>query len=140
MDVLVSLTAPPGALAAVASDATGSNHGPGAIMITPAPNVPVIILDEPHDAVFATEQTAFTWHESQQGIATFFLFQLTDEDGKLMFSAQTTKTLFAITAADLDILAVKATKRVLWSVHGIANKTEVVEMSEQRPVFLTAHR
>ena len=137
VDVIVSLTATPGVVTALASNGFASNRGPGGMMITTAPAGPIIILDDPHDPIAAAEQTSFSWHESQPGLASFFLFQLTEEDGTLMFSAQTTKTSFALTAADLDVMAIgKAAKAARWRVQGIANKTEIVEGSEERPVFL----
>jgi hypothetical protein len=137
VDVIVSLTATPGAVAAFASNGAASNRGPGGMLITTAPAGPIIILDDPHDPIAAAEQTSFSWHESLSGLASFFLFQLIEEDGTLMFSAQTTKTSFALTGADLDVMAIGRTaKAARWRVRGIANKTEIVEGSEERPVFL----
>ena len=139
VDVMVSLTAVPGSAIAVATSPAGSNRGPGGVMISIASNAPAIVLDEPHDMIVATEQTPFTWHESQPGVASFFLFQLSDEDGKLLFSAQTTKNTFAITGADLQIMSIgKDPRSVRWSVRGIANKVETVEASEERAIFLAA--
>ena len=138
VDVIVSLTAVPGVAAAFATNGNASNRGPGGLMITTAATSPIIILDDPHDPIIATEQTSFSWHESQPGVATLFLFQLIEEDGTLMFSAQTTKTSFALTGADLEVMSIgKAPKGARWRVRGIANKTEIAEESEERPVFLT---
>jgi hypothetical protein len=140
-DVIVSLTAAPGALAAVATNASGSNRGPGGVMIAPAPTVPAIILDEPHDPIVATEHTSFSWHESLPGTAAFFVFRLTDEDGTLLFSAQVNKATFTLSRADLDIMSSgKMPKHARWSVRGIANKTETVEWSEERPLSIATNR
>ena len=136
VDVLVSLTATPGAVAVVATSPAGSNSGPGALMITNAPAGPIIVLDSPFEGVTLGEMT-FRWHESQPRTASFFVFELIDESDSVIFAAQTPKTSFAMVGPDIDLLPpANASKPARWRVHGIANKTEVIEISEDRSIVI----
>jgi len=136
VDVLVSLTATPGAVAVVATSPAGSNSGPGAVLITIAPTGPIVVLDSPFEGVALGEMT-FKWHESQPRTASFFVFELLDESNTVIFAAQTPKTLFVMVDPDIDLLpSASASRPARWRVHGIANKTEVVETSEERGIVI----
>ena len=137
VDVLVSLTAARGPVAAVASTASASNSGPGAILLGPAPTGPTIIPDAPFDGVTLAGQLAFSWHESQPGAASFFVFEILDDTGSVLFAAQTPKTSFPMVRPDIDLLPRgRIRKAARWRVHGIGNKTEVIETSEERAIVL----
>ncbi|HJT18783.1 MAG TPA: hypothetical protein VJ853_15405, partial [Thermoanaerobaculia bacterium] len=136
VDVLVSLAAAQGPVAAVASSPAGSNNGPGAVMIGGAPTGPIIVLDSPIEGAKLAEMT-FRWHESQPRTASFFVFELIDESDAVIFAAQTPKSSFVMVGPDIDLLpAAAAAKSARWRVHGIARKTEVVETSEERTIVL----
>src|SRR5205823_14118736 len=108
--------------------------GPGGVLISgptkpsaPIPKPPIavvpikykqpkgnIILDAPCDPdqmkgdckqpVGLDDETGFLWHESNPGLAKFFVFEIVDGDGKVLFSAQTTKKYFHLSAANLASL------------------------------------
>ncbi|HEY0788642.1 MAG TPA: hypothetical protein VGE86_08350, partial [Thermoanaerobaculia bacterium] len=74
-----------------------------------------IILDAPcdPDALFSkqceqpvtlNDSTLFVWHELNPGIAKFFVFEIVDGDGKVVFSAQTNKKYYRLSAANLASL------------------------------------
>jgi hypothetical protein len=73
-----------------------------------------IILDAPCDPdqlkgdckqpVGLDDETSFVWHESNPGLAKFFIFEIVDGDGKVLFSAQTSKKYFHLSAANLASL------------------------------------
>jgi hypothetical protein len=134
----VAPAATKGTHAAVASDSTGSNVGPGGVLIsssiekqgppsTPQVATPVIpkakfhqpkgqiILDTPCDPDIGSssqckqapgldQATPFSWHEKNPNIAKFFVFEIVDDDAKVLFTAQTTKTYFHLSAANLASL------------------------------------
>ncbi len=50
------------------------------------------------------DETLFVWHESNPGIAKFFVYEIVDGDDKVIFSAQTTKKFFHLSAANLATL------------------------------------
>jgi hypothetical protein len=140
IDVLVSLTATPGPVAAVATSPAGSNNGPGAVMIGSAPAGPIIVLDTPVEGAKLGEVT-FKWHESQPRTASFFVFELLDDSDAVIFAAQTPKSSFLMVGPDIELLpAASAAKSARWRVHGIAGKTEVVETSEERTILLPPRR
>jgi hypothetical protein len=100
--------------------------------VTPAPPAPVqqppvvvqktykqptgvIILDAPCDPdallsqtcktpVTLNDSTLFVWHELNPGIAKIFVFEIVDSEGKVLFAAQTPKTWFRLSAANLASL------------------------------------
>jgi hypothetical protein len=100
--------------------------------VTPAPTSPVqqppvvvqkiykqptgvIILDAPCDPdsllskncttpVTLNDSTLFVWHELNPGIAKIFVFEIVDSEGKVLFAAQTPKTWFRLSAANLASL------------------------------------
>jgi len=144
VDVIISLTAPPGIAAAFVKNRSGSNSGPGGVMITSPPTSPAIIIDLPHrsnEPQLVSERTIFAWHESHPGLASLFVFELTDDDDNVLFSAQTMRRSFVLSAADLASLPLgRRPMSVHWRVVGIANKTETVESSEERSILLPRRR
>jgi len=88
-----------------------------------------------------SERTIFAWHESHPGLASLFVFELTDDDDNVLFSAQTMRRSFVLSAADMASLPLGRTPMsVHWRVVGIANKTETVESSEERMILLPRRR
>jgi hypothetical protein len=125
VEVTVNVGTPPGTIATVASNSQGSNRGPGGVLIagpTRATTLPFkfeqprgdIILDAPCDPdqmkgdckqpVRLDDETSFVWHESNPGLAKFFVFEIVGGDGKILFSAQTSKKYFHLSAANLASL------------------------------------
>jgi len=91
MKVTVAAAAKQGGVAVVATNAYGSNSGPGTIYITSSGN-----------AIHLTRSgTKFDWSEDVPGTATFFLFELLDESKHVSFSVQTKRTTVVIDSEKL---------------------------------------
>jgi len=145
--VIVSNAAPPGVVPALAeSPSSGANTGPGGVIIGVASTRPEIILDLPRDSrvpMTLGARMLFSWHESHPGAASFFVYELIDEDSVVIFSAQTTKPLFRFSAADLSVLPLSEVPRAgRWRVRGRTNKAEAkeVESSDERAIRLPPRR
>jgi len=120
MKVTVDAAAKPGGVAVVATNASGSNSGPGAIYITAEGNA----------IHLARSGTRFDWSEDVPGTAKFFLFELLDESKNVSFSVQTKETTIVV-ASD------KVAGSLYARVSGYADrgkKSRVVETSGLVPL------
>lgn len=152
----VNPAARPGVRTAVASDREGRNAGPGGLYISPADVASgeqswagVIVLDSPCDAegdahCTATPQltpaTKFAWHE-EHPVAHFYQFEISDADGKLLYSSQTKNTSLKLTATAIRSIRQmrRAPGEIYWRVRGYIDEggtTLAVETSGDRTLVL----